>query len=46
MIDSKNSIEDIKFSPKNFGLKLASCSCDGVVRIYEPDSIINLTSWR
>jgi len=36
LIEGKDSIEDIKFCPKEFGLCLASSGSDGIVRIYDP----------
>ena len=36
---------DVKFSPKHVGLQLATCSADGVVRIYECADIMNLSQW-
>ncbi|EGG18301.1 Sec13-like protein [Cavenderia fasciculata] len=31
LVDSRDSVTDIKFSPKSFGLRLATSSCDGLV---------------
>lgn len=42
----RNPVQDIKFSPKHVGLKLASCTKDGVVRIYESMDTTNLTHWN
>jgi len=38
-------VQDIKFAPRNQGLKLATASQDGVVRIYEAIDITNLAHW-
>lgn len=35
----------MKFAPKHLGLLLASCSADGVIRIYEAPDIMNLSQW-
>eukprot|EP01135_Chromosphaera_perkinsii_P001814 Nk52_evm83s210 gene=Nk52_evmTU83s210 len=45
LVDSKDSVMDIKFGPKHRGLQLATCSADGWVRIYEACDIMNLSSW-
>ena len=39
------SVTDIQFSPRHLGLKLATCSADGFVRIYEAIDVINLAHW-
>ncbi|KAJ3379036.1 epoxide hydrolase, soluble (sEH) [Lobulomyces angularis] len=44
-IPFKNSITSIKFSPNHQGLRLASISTDGVLRIFEAMDIINLSNW-
>jgi nucleoporin SEH1 len=45
LVDSPQSIIDIKFAPKHHGLKLATCSSDGHVRIYEALDVMNLSYW-
>jgi len=45
LVDSSNSVTDIKFSPKHLGLLLAMCYKDGVVRIYEAPDVMNLSYW-
>jgi len=45
LVDSRDSVSDIKFAPRHNGLKLATCSSDGVVRIYEAMDVINLANW-
>jgi len=45
LFDSTRSVQDIKFAPRHLGLKLATCSKDGKVRIYEAADITNLTAW-
>jgi WD40 repeat protein len=44
-VDSRTSVTDIKFAPKSLGLLLATCSADGVVRIYEAPDVMNLSQW-
>jgi len=46
LLDSKESIEDIKFAPKHLGLMLATASAEGILRIYESPDIMNTASWR
>jgi nucleoporin SEH1 len=46
LIESKESIEDIKFAPKHMGLVIAAASADGIIRIYEAPDIMNLQVWR
>jgi len=38
-------VSDIKFAPRHVGLKLATCSADGFVRIYEAIDVMNLAHW-
>jgi len=45
LLDSRDSVSDIKFAPKHLGLKLATCSADGFVRIYEAIDIMNISHW-
>jgi len=45
LVDSRDSVQDIKFAPRNHGLKIATCSTDGFVRIYEAMDITNLSHW-
>src|SRR4051812_6946571 len=35
LVDSRDSVQDCQFAPRHLGLKLATCSLDGRVRIYE-----------
>lgn len=44
-VDSRTSIMDVKFAPKHLGLLLATCSADGIVRIYEAPDVMNLSQW-
>ncbi|XP_073535090.1 nucleoporin SEH1 isoform X2 [Phyllobates terribilis] len=45
LVDSRTSVTDVKFAPKHIGLMLATCSADGVVRIYEAPDVMNLSQW-
>eukprot|EP01112_Ceratiomyxa_fruticulosa_P009110 TRINITY_DN2377_c0_g2_i1.p1 TRINITY_DN2377_c0_g2~~TRINITY_DN2377_c0_g2_i1.p1 ORF type:complete len:348 (+),score=65.44 TRINITY_DN2377_c0_g2_i1:151-1194(+) len=45
LVDSRDSMVDVKFAPRHLGLKLATCSLDGNVRIYEATDVMNLTHW-
>ncbi|KAG5186185.1 nucleoporin-like protein [Tribonema minus] len=43
--DSRKQVADIDFAPRHLGLKLATGSADGNVRIYEAIDIMNLNHW-
>ena len=45
LVDSRGTVQDIKFAPQHLGLKLATVSVDGVLRIYEAMDVINLAHW-
>jgi len=45
LVDSRTSVTDVKFAPKHLGLQLATCSSDGMVRIYEAPDVMNLCQW-
>ncbi|KAI9295882.1 WD40 repeat-like protein [Neoconidiobolus thromboides FSU 785] len=45
LIESRGPVMDIQFAPSHLGLKLATVSCDGYVRIYEAMDVINLNNW-
>ncbi|GIY46493.1 nucleoporin SEH1 [Caerostris darwini] len=45
LVDSRTLVTDVKFAPKHLGLQLATCSADGVVRIYEAQDVMNLNQW-
>ncbi|XP_068849763.1 centrosomal protein of 192 kDa [Capricornis sumatraensis] len=45
LVDSRTSVTDVKFAPKHMGLMLATCSADGIVRIYEAPDVMNLSQW-
>lgn len=43
--DARQSVNDVKFAPRHMGLKLASGSADGLIRLYEVTDVMNLTHW-
>lgn len=45
LVDSRNSVQDVEFAPHQLGLKLATCSEDGYIRIYEALDVTDLTGW-
>ncbi|XP_022177717.1 nucleoporin SEH1-A-like isoform X2 [Myzus persicae] len=45
LVDSVTSVTDVKFGPKSFGFNLATCSADGVLRIYEAPDAMNIAEW-
>ncbi|KAL1130152.1 hypothetical protein AAG570_013090 [Ranatra chinensis] len=45
LVDSRTSVTDVKFAPKTLGLMLATCSIDGIIRIYEAPDVMNLSQW-
>uniref|UniRef100_A0A069DSZ2 Putative nucleoporin seh1-a-like protein n=1 Tax=Panstrongylus megistus TaxID=65343 RepID=A0A069DSZ2_9HEMI len=45
LVDARKSVMDVKFGPPTLGLVLATCSSDGVVRIYEAPDLMNLAQW-
>jgi WD40 repeat protein len=44
--ESKQAVRDVKFAPRYLGLKVATASADGLVRIYEATDIFSLTLWH
>uniref|UniRef100_A0A6A7GD02 Nuclear pore complex component n=1 Tax=Hirondellea gigas TaxID=1518452 RepID=A0A6A7GD02_9CRUS len=45
LVDSVCAVTDIAFAPLAQGLRLATCSRDGFVRVYEAMDVMNLSSW-
>jgi len=43
--DGRESVTDVKFAPRHQGLRLATCSTDGYVRIFTAEDIMNLEHW-
>jgi len=45
LVDPRTSVTDIKFAPRHLGMQLASCSIDGMVRLYEAQDVMDLSQW-
>nr|CCA17427.1 nucleoporinlike protein putative [Albugo laibachii Nc14] len=45
LVDSRESVHDVKFAPRHLGLRLATASGDGFVRMYEAIDVVNLSHW-
>ncbi|KAF1320992.1 Nucleoporin-like protein, partial [Globisporangium splendens] len=45
LVDSRESVHDVKFCPRHLGLRLATASEDGFVRMYEAIDVMNLSHW-
>lgn len=45
LVDSRDSVTCLQFAPRHHGLKLATSSADGHVRIYEAADPLNLSAW-
>jgi nucleoporin SEH1 len=45
LVDSRGSVQDIEFAPRHLGLRLASASTDGYIRIYEALDVMNVSHW-
>lgn len=46
LTEAKRGVNDVKFAPRHLGLKLASCSADGYLRIYEATDAFSLNYWQ
>jgi len=44
--DARRAVTSVEFAPRHLGLRLASGSADGVVRIYEALDTMNLSHWK
>lgn len=44
--DSKKAVNDVKFAPRHLGLKVATASADGVIRVYEASDVFSLNYWQ
>lgn len=44
--DARRAVTTVEFAPRHLGLRLASGSADGVVRIYEALDTMNLNHWK
>ena len=45
-LESIESVETIEFAPKHLGLKLATGSSDGWIRIYKTENQLDVASWQ
>ena len=45
LTDARKAVTCIQFAPRHLGLKLATGSADGIVRIYEAIDVANLNHW-
>ncbi|EQC36043.1 hypothetical protein SDRG_06780 [Saprolegnia diclina VS20] len=45
LTDARESVHDVKFAPRHLGLRLATASADGYVRMYEASNPMNLSEW-
>ena len=43
--DARAQVNDCEFAPRHQGLRLATGSQDGLVRVYEVADVLNLTHW-
>ena len=46
LTDSPHAVTDVQFGPRQFGLKFAACTSDGMVRVYEAPDPLNLSVWE
>ena len=46
LLESVQSVSYIQFAPKNWGLKLATASSDGYVRIYAAENALDVAHWQ
>ena len=46
LTDAANPVTDVQFAPRIWGLKMASCSSDGTVRLYHAPDALNLSYWE
>lgn len=44
--DARRAVSDVEFAPRHLGLRLASASADGIIRIYEAIDVMNLNHWK
>jgi WD40 repeat protein len=45
LTDARKAVSSLEFAPRHWGLKLATGSADGCVRIYEAVDVMNLAQW-
>ena len=46
LADARDSVVDLQFAPHHMGVRLASCSADGFVRVHEAPDVLDLASWE
>eukprot|EP00899_Mesostigma_viride_P025422 jgi/Mesvir1/6064/Mv00795-RA.1 len=46
LCDTDAAINDVQFAPCQLGLRLATASADGCVRVYETSNVLLLDSWQ
>jgi nucleoporin SEH1 len=46
LADARDSVVDVQFAPHHLGVRLASCSMDGFVRIHEAADVLDLSTWE
>lgn len=44
--NSKKAVNDVEFANRSLGIKLATASADGYIRIYEARDVFNLNEWE
>jgi len=44
--DARDSVVDVQFAPHHMGVRVASCSADGFVRVHEAPDVLDLSSWE
>ena len=44
--ESTKSVNDVKFAPRHLGLKIATASADGYVRMYDAPDVFSLNMWQ
>ncbi|KAJ9075725.1 epoxide hydrolase, soluble (sEH) [Entomophthora muscae] len=45
LVEARGAVLDIAFAPHHLGLKLATISSDGCLRIYEAMDVVNMSQW-
>ena len=45
LTEARKAVSCIEFAPRHYGLKIATGSADGCVRIYEAVDVMNLSQW-
>ena len=45
LVDARDTVHAIAFAPRHMGLRIATASADGFVRMYEAIDVLNLSHW-